>query len=81
MPTMPPTPLLSTPMICSASARHFSGRWWLRASEPIASTRADFLGTRATPSDGHQPPTTVHFFVAGLTRSVTSLPRVTTAIG
>ena len=52
----------------------------LRASEPIASTQRGpppRLGF-ATPSDGHQPPTTFH---VGPTASVTSSPAVTTATG
>ena len=80
MPMTPPPPLPSTPMTWSTSARVRSSGWPLRASEPIASTQRGpppRLGV-ATPSDGHQPPTTFH---VGPTASVTSSPAVTTATG
>src|SRR5829696_2240745 len=80
IPMTPPPPVPSTPMTCSTSARVRSSGCPLRASEPMASTQrgpAPRLGP-ATPSDGHQPPTTFH---VGPTARVTSSPAVTTATG
>src|SRR3954447_728870 len=79
-PMTPPPPDPSVPMTWSTSARVRSSGWPFRASDPMASTQrgpVPRLGF-ATPSEGHQPPTTFH---VGPTASVTSSPAVTTATG
>src|SRR3954451_9562328 len=79
-PMTPPPPEPSVPMTWSTSARVRSSGWPFRASDPMASTQrgpVPRLGF-ATPSEGHQPPTTFH---VGPTASVTSSPAVTTATG
>src|SRR5665647_561256 len=67
--------------MCRLSPREWSTGSPGRASEPTSRTRR---GTRPsdgadTPSEGHQPPTTRH--LGAFTARVTSLPRLTTAIG
>src|SRR4051794_14390667 len=79
-PMTAPPPDPSVPMTWSTSARVRSSGWPFRASDPMASTQrgpVPRLGF-ATPSEGHQPPTTFH---VGPTASVTSSPAVTTATG
>src|SRR6476646_7761 len=81
MPMTPPPPRPSDPTTWRLSARVWLRSSPGRASDPMTSTHSGpplpRLGV-ATPSEGHQPPTTFH---VGPTASVTSWPAVTTATG